>query len=50
MKQEVIASVIDAQKEDIDKTPEGLSREIPDDVPDVKDSSNESIHGGCVQK
>ena len=34
--QEVIASVIDAQKEDIDKTPEGLPREILDDVPVVK--------------
>ncbi|MFH0758835.1 MAG: ATP-binding protein [Bacteroidota bacterium] len=30
--QEVIASVIDAQKVDIDKSPEGLRREILDDV------------------
>ena len=34
--QEVIASVIDAQKEDIDKTPEGVPRERLDDVPVVK--------------
>lgn len=31
--QEVMASVIDAQKEEIDKKPEGLTREILDDVP-----------------
>jgi len=34
--QEVIASVIDAQKEEIDKTPEGLPREILDDVPVIE--------------
>ncbi len=34
--QEVIASVLDAQKEDIDKTPEGLPREILDDVPVIE--------------
>jgi len=34
--QEVISSVIDAQKEDIDKTPEGLLREILDDIPVIE--------------
>jgi len=34
--QEVIASVIDAQKEELDKTPEGLPREILDDVPVIE--------------
>ena len=34
--QEVIASVIDAQKEEIDKKPEGLTREILDDVPVIE--------------
>jgi predicted AAA+ superfamily ATPase len=34
--QEVISSVIDAQKADIDKMPEGLSREILNDVPVIE--------------
>lgn len=34
--QEVISSVIDAQRADIDKMPEGLSREILNDVPVIE--------------